>query len=273
MKRIALVVLLVVGCSKKKQEAPTPAPASGSGSALAASPTDAAPAPPAPKTELLPAKLGEKEGVVFAEKQGEQVTATVKGQSVMIPDGTKVDITAEKDVGVGDQQEPTVTVKYEGKDVELKADRVLMEGALQRSQDGKHAVFTVTTACGDLCHTAIYLLSANGKRTKVAEGGPGTTVAWTADKVAIGNGNLWVVTLANHEAKMHEEYTSPAYAPDGVLYVRNHDGAAFKLEGDKATQVWKPKKKKKPVADEEMDIPEDDPAPVTFEGGKPKFDL
>jgi hypothetical protein len=270
MKRFVLVLLVVVACSKKKEAPPAPAPASGS--AVATAPADAA-APAAAKTELLPAKLGEKEGVVFSEKAGEQVTASFKGQSVMIPDGTKVEVAAEKEVGVGDQEDASVTVKFDGKDVELEADRVITEGALQRSQDGKHAVFTVITACGDLCHTAIYLLSADGKRTKVGEGGPDTTVAWTADKVAIGNGSLRVVTLANHEVKPFEDYTSPAYSPDGVLYVRNREGAAFKVEGDKPTQVWKPKKKKEPADDGEGDMVEEDPAPVTFEGGKPKFDL
>ncbi|MBA3503484.1 MAG: hypothetical protein H0T65_24190, partial [Deltaproteobacteria bacterium] len=166
------------------------------------------------------------------------------------------------------------TVKFEGKDLVVKSDRVLREGLLQRSADGKHAVFTVITSCGDLCHSVIYLLSADGKRTKLGESGPNdTTVAWQADKVAVGNGSLWIATLADHSVKPMENFTSPAYSPEGVLYVRNHDGAAFEVKGDKPTQVWKPKKKKKPADDGEGDMVEEDPAPVKFEGGKPKFDL
>ena len=269
MKRIALLVLLVVACSKKKKEdAPKPEPASGSVVAV----VDAGAAePPKAKTELLPAKLGEKDGVVFAEKQGEQVTATVKGQSVMIPDGTKVEIVSAKEGMVGSQEDVTATVKFEGKDVELPAERVLTEGGLSRSPDGKHAVFTVITACGDLCHSTIYLLSADGKRTKLGEAGPDTTAAWTADRVAVGNHGLWIATLADHAVKSPEDMTAPSFAPDGTLYARNHDGAAFKFEGDKPTQVWKPKKKKR-SADSDEDMMDEDPEPVKFVDGKPKYD-
>lgn len=266
MKRIALIVLLLAGCSKKKktEEAPPPAPASGSVVAV----VDAAPPPPAAKTEVLPAKIEDKRGIVFAEKQGEQVTATVKGQSVMIPDGTNVEIASEKEGMAGSGEDATVTVKYEGKEVELKADRVLVEGALSRSPDGKHAVFTVITTCGDLCHSSIYLVSADGKRTKLGEGGPDSTVAWSTDKVAVGNHGLWIATLADHAVESPEGYTSPSFAPDGTLYVRDLDGSAFKREGGKFV-LAKKIKKKKPADPEMMD--DEDPEPVTFENGKPKF--
>jgi hypothetical protein len=269
MKRFVLLVLFVVACAKKK-EAPPPAVASGS-PAVAVT-VDAAPAAePAAKAELLPAKLGEKDGIVFSDKQGEKVTATVKGQSVLIPDGTKVEVVGEEEPMAGSGEDTSVTVKYEGKEVKLPADRVLREGLLKRSPDGKHAVFTVITSCGDLCHAVMYLVSADGRRTKLAESGQDLNVAWTADKVAVGNGGLWIATLADHAVKHLEDYTSPAYSPEGVLYVRNYEGVAFKVEGDKPTQVWKPKKKRKhPQSDEE---PDEDPAPVKFEGGKPKFDL
>lgn len=268
MKRFVLVLVLVVACSKKPAEPPPPAPASGS--APAAAPVDAA-AATVPKAELLPSKLGEKEGVVFAEEQGEQVTATVRGQSVQIPDGTKVEVVGEKEAMAGSGEDVTVTVKYEGKDVELPAERVLVEGLVKRSPDGKHLVFSVTTSCGDVCHSVMYLVSADGRRTKLGEGGVDTTVAWSADKVAVGSGSAWIATLADHSVKNLEDYTSPSYSPEGVLYVRNHDGAAFKVEGDKPTQVWKPKKKRKQPDSDEM--PHEDPPPVTFEGGKPKFEL
>jgi hypothetical protein len=261
-----LGVLLVVACSKKKDEAPKVTPASGSVVAM----PDAAAAPVA-KTELLPAKLGEKAGVVFAEKQGDQVTATVKGQSVMIPDGTKVEVVSVKEAEMG-ADEGSVTVKFEGKDVELKPDRVLLEGLLKRSPDGKHAVFAPLVGCGDLCHSVIYLLGADGKRTKIADGSVDTSVAWQPDKVAIGDHGLWIVTLADHAVKSLEDYTSPAYSPKGVLYVRDFTGSAFTVEGDKPKRVWKAPKQK-PSGDEEGDMAPEDPAPVKFDGDKPKFDL
>jgi len=263
MHRIVMSVLLVAACAKKNDEPKPPPPTPASGSAPAA-PADAA--APAAKTELLPAKLGDNEGVVFAEKQGEKVTATVKGQSVMIPDGTKVEIVGENEIGVGSPEEAHLTVKFEHHKVVLKADRVLREGSLKRSADGKHAVFMAITACGDLCHSVMYLLGTDGTRTKLGEGGPDVTVAWTADKVAVGNHGLWIATLADHAVKSLEGYTSPAFSPDGVLYVRDHEGSAYKLDGDKPMRVWQAKKKK--AAE---DMVEEDPAPVTFEGGKPKF--
>lgn len=268
MKRIAMIVLVVVACTKKQDEPKPPPPSPASGSAPAAAPApDAA---TAPKVELLPAKLGEKEAIVFAEKPGEKVTSTRKGQSVMIPDGTKVELVKESDVGVGAQEEAHDTVKFDGKDVELKADRVVTEEALHRSPDNKHAVFLAITECGDLCHSVMYLLSADGRRTKLGEGGPDVTVAWTADKVAVGNHGLWIVTLATHDVTSLPDYTSPAFAPDGTLYVRNPDGSAFKLDGDKPVQVWKAKKKK---SSDDEELGGEDPEPVTFEGGKPKFEL
>jgi hypothetical protein len=267
MKRIILVAVVLVACAKKKkEEAPPPAPASGSPAAAVV--IDAA-APPA-KTELLPAKIEDKHGIVFSEKQGEQVTATVKGQSVMIPDGTNVEIAGEKEGMVGSGEDASITVKYEGKDVELSTDRVLVEGALARSPDGKHAVFTVVTTCGDLCHSSIYLVSADGKRTKLGEGGPDSHVAWSADKVAVGNHGLWVATLSDHKVENPEGYTSPSFAPDGTLYVRDFDGSAFKREGDKFVLAKKAKKSKKVSPDEEV-VDDEDPEPVTFEGGKPKY--
>ena len=269
--RILVLVVVLAGCSKKekKQEAPPPPPpAVVDAAAAVAPPADAA----APKPELLPAKLGEKDGVVIAEKQGGEVTATVKGQSVAIPDATKVEIVAEKEAMAGASDDATFTVKYEGKDVELRADRVMTESTLTRSPDGKHAVFIAMFACGDLCHTAISLVSADGRRTKLGEAGVDVNVAWTKDKVAVGAGNLWLVSLVDHEVTYLEGYTAPAYSPDGVLYVRNMDGSAFELTGDKPKQVWKAKRKKKKIDDEEDPYDVDYPPPVTFVGGKPKFD-
>jgi hypothetical protein len=274
MKRIALVVaFIVVGCGKKKEEpkAPPPTPAVASGSAPAAPAIDTA--KPEPKLELLPAKLGAKDGVVFAEKAGDQVAASTEkgGGTVNVPDLTRVEIVEEGEPAAGSGEDVAVKVKYEGVTIAIRADRVISETALSRSPDGKHAVFNTIFSCGDLCHSVFYLLGADGKRTKVGEGGPDVAVSWGKDAVAIGSGSLTVVTLADGAAKTHDKYTSPAYAPDGTLYVRDASGAAFTLVGDKATRVWKPKKKK--AAPSEDDMEEPDPDPVTFDkDGKPKFE-
>lgn len=269
MKRIALVLVLVAACGKKKEEPKAPPPAPASGSAPAPPAIDAA--APVEKAELLPAKLGPKDGIVFAEKAGEQVAAVTDkgGGTVNVPDLTRVEIVEEGEPAAESGEDVAHEVKYEGATIAIRADRVVTETALSRSPDGKHAVFHTIFSCGDLCHSVFYFLSADGKRTKIGEGGPDVTVAWGKDAVAVGSGTLTVVTLADGTAKPYDKYTSPAYAPDGTLYVRDASGAAYTLAGDKATSVWKPKKKKKPADD---DMPEDDPPPVTFKDGKPQFE-
>jgi len=260
---IALWIALLA-CSKGKEQAkPAAEPGSGSGSAAVAPPAaDAAVAKSA--EPFLPAKLGDKDGVIFAETPG----GSVEG----IPDGTRVSLGAEKEIGVGAAEEATVTVKHSGKDVELKAERVIREGELKRSADGKYAVFAPMVACGDLCHSVLWIVSADGKRAKLGDGGVDTYVAWqpSGGTVAVGNGALYVVSLADLKVTTNNKYMSPAYAPDGTLYVRDSDGSAFKLDGDKATRVWKAKRK--PAGGEE-EMASEDPPPITFKDGKPKFEL
>jgi hypothetical protein len=274
---VVIAALGVAGCKGKKDNAATGSAtpvgkavgsdgsaamaavgsAAGSGDTMAGSAAAAAPV-----SDFLQ-KLGEKEGIVIGETQG----AAVEG----IPDGTKVDVVAVADIGVGNESPGKVTVKWQGKNVDLSPERVLREESLKRAPDGKHAVFSPMTACGDLCHTTLYVIGSDGKRAKVGEGGPDVVAAWSADNatVAVASGSLHLVTLADLKVKDFDNYTAPAYGPDGTLYVRDADGSAFKLVGDKATRVWK-SKQKAPGGDEGM--PAMDPDPVTFENGKPKFD-
>ena len=193
-----------------------------------------------------------------------------------IPDGTPVVIADVKEIGVGSMEDATLTVEHGGKKVELPADRVLVSGiidAIHRSPDGKHAVFAPITACGDMCHTVLWLLSAaDGKRVKLGEGGPDVNVAWHPDgtTVAVGSGSLWLVSLTDHEVKPMEGFTSPAYSPDGALYVRDPDGSAYLVTTGKPKKVWTAEKD--PEADED-EMGAEDPKPVDFENGVPDFEL
>jgi hypothetical protein len=209
-------------------------------------------------------KLDEKKGVIFADKQG----AAVKG----LADGTLVEVTNVKDMGVGSQDNGEITVKSDaGKTIKLAADRVLIDDALTRSTDGKYAVFAPVVACGDFCHTVLWFIGADGRRAKLGDGGVDINVSWSPDgkTAAVSSGSLWLVTLADFTVKSVEGYTSPAYGPDGTLYVRNPDGSAFTLGEGKPKRVWKAPK----LSDEdrEMNAP-DDPEPVTFKNGKPVLD-
>ena len=62
---------------------------------------------------------------------------------------------------------------------------------------------------------------------------------------------------------------SPAFGPDGTLYVRNSDGSAFKMDGDKFKRMWKAPKRSH---DDDSDGGPDEPKPVDFKNGKPVYD-
>jgi len=277
MPRIAtwITIGMLAACSGKKEEAKPaaeapaaqpPAPTAADAAPVAAVP-DAAPPP------FLPPALDEKSGIIFAAKAG----GMVKG----IKDGTPVTVVGESGGSVGDMDDATVTVEHEGKKVKLIADRVLRSDtvdALHRSPDNQYAVFAPIVACGDMCHSVIWLITAkDGKRVKLGEGGPVVYVAWhpKGGTVAVGSGSMWIVSLADYKVKALADYQSPSYSPDGVLYARGEDGSAYTIGKGKPVKVWDS------GASEEKDDPEADPEemdvegfkPVEFENGKPNFDL
>lgn len=285
MARVAtwLLVVGLVGCGnrseEKKVEPVTEGAKAPAGAAPAAS--DAAPAvaavaavPDAAVPPFLPAAIDEKSGIVFADKAG----GAVKG----IKDGTTVEVVAESGGAVADMADATVTIRHDGKKVKLRADRVLRDidiEQIRRSPDKQHAVFSPIYACGDICHSVLWLISAkDGKRVKLGEAGPDVNVAWhpKGGTVAVGAWNLWIISLTDYKLKELEQYTSPAYSPDGTLYVRDRKGNAFTIGKGKPKKVWDAGDEGEGEGEEtdevhEMDV--EDPKPVEFVGGKPNFDL
>ncbi|HUQ02573.1 MAG TPA: hypothetical protein VM261_08770 [Kofleriaceae bacterium] len=276
---IALAISLAAlapGCKEKAK----PPPAGST--APAADAATAAPTPePAKPLAFLPAKLAEKLGVLFAAAQG----GTIEGKSASgaiekLKDGTVVEVgeIVEPDMSSGDTP-PTAQVTVGGKTYTVRTHEVLTEANLARSPDGTAAIFSVVTSCGDLCHTDAWLVTSAGKRASLGEGGVDTVTAWRKDgkEVAIGSSGLVIVALPDLTVRTLDDYTAPAYGPDGTLYVRDHDGSAFTLgANDKATRVWKAPKQ--PAADsdegEEGEYGGDAPTPVTFDpAGKPKYAL
>jgi hypothetical protein len=269
----ACVVVALIACGKKAEEArpPDPGAAPPPVAAIAdaqpvavapAGPADAAPAP------FLPATIDAKSGVVFAEQAG----GAVEG----IADGTIVKVIDEAGGAVGDQADATVTIEHGGKKLTVRMDRVLREGSVERlyrSPDGKHAVFAPIVACGDFCHSVLWLISTvDGRRVKLGDGGPDTHVAWHPDgsTVAVGSGSLWIVSRADHAVTAMAEHTSPSYSPDGTLYIRDRAGSAYTIaSGGKPVRVWDSEKED----GDEDEMSSDDPKPVEFEDGKPNFEL
>lgn len=276
--RSAVWVLLagLAGCGntseEKKQGEPAAAKAPSAETPPATAEPPAAPvtAPPdAAPPDFLPAAIDKKSGIIFAEK----AAGLVKG----IKDGTTVEVVGESGGAVGDMADATVTIKHDGKKVKLRADRVLRDtdhDLIRRSPDNLHAVFSPLYACGDMCHSVLWLISAkDGKRVKLGEGGPDINVAWhpKGGTVAVGSGQLWIVSLADFEVKPMKDYTSPAYSPDGTLYIRDHKGSAFTLGKGKPAKVWDAGDEGEEEGEDEMDV--EDPRPVEFKDGKPSYDL
>jgi hypothetical protein len=264
--RTWLLLLALVACSKgeKKEVA-----ASGSGSAAPA-PT---PAPaPADATVTTPdaeaaaprffdeKPLGKTEGLILAEKQG----GTVEG----IADGTKVEIVEVKELMVGEGQFGEVKIKHGGKKLKLKPPRVMIAEAMHYSPDRKHAVFTPMMACGDVCHMELWLVSADGRRTYLGEGTVDYYDAWNGDTLAVSASTLWLVTLADHKVTKYDNYMSPSFSPDGVLYVRTADGSAHTLINGKAKRVYQAPEG---AMDNEDEHSVDGPPPVKWKNGKPDF--
>jgi hypothetical protein len=221
---------------------------------------------------FLPARLAAHTGIAFAETQGETIDAPgANGQGRSIADGAEVSIKAAREVEMGDSDEATVDVIAEGETLTLPAARVLREGNLTRAPDGSFAVFDVIESCGDLCHTAIYLVARDGRRVRLGGGVVDLVVAWRSDgkEVAIGSGSLWIVSLPALAVRQLPEYTAPAYSPDGTLYVRDQHGSAFTV-GAKVELKWRAPPSPPP---EEGDHGADDPPPVRFDAaGKPSFE-
>jgi hypothetical protein len=293
MRRLATwtVVLGMLGCRGKTEQAkPADPEAAAAKSAAAATPSagaaldgsppaaavagppDAAPAP------FLPPSIDEKSGIIFADKPG----GTVKG----IKDGTPVAVVGESETGVGSMADSTVTIKVDGKKLTLGAGHVLRDGtvdAIHRSPDNKHAVFAPIVACGDMCHTELWMINAtDGTRVKLGEGGPDVNVAWhpKGGTAAVGSASLWIVSLADYKVKALDDFLSPSYSPDGTLYARAHDGDAFTIGKGKPVRVWdagdvdpSTGEAKVEGEDDDEEVYADAPKPVEFVDGKPDYDL
>jgi hypothetical protein len=276
---IAIAIALAAfaaGCKDKAKQTPAGTTAPTADAATAA------PAPdPAKPSAFLPAKLAEKQGVLFAAEQGGTIDGkSASGAIEKLKDGTVVEVgeIVEADMSSGDTP-PTAQITVGGKTYTVRPQDVLTEASLARSPDGSVAVFSVLTSCGDMCHSDVWILNSAGKRVSLGDGGVDTVTAWRKDgkEVAVGAEGLVIVALPDLAVRTLDRYTAPAYGPDGTLYVRDHDGSAFTLgANDKATRVWKAPKQ--PAADAEEEEEEGSyggaPTPVTFDpAGKPKYAL
>ncbi len=184
-----------------------------------ASVADAAPAPPSFSiAETLPADRA----VVFTERPGETLTLhPEQGADVTLRDGEVVTFVDEvSGVGGGDA---TSVIEAHGVRGTVPNARVITEARLSRSPDRQRAAFAAIASCGDLCHEELWLFTASGERVRISENvGVDVVVAWRPDsaRLAVGDGSLTVVSVADGHGTTIENFTSPAYAPDGALFAR-----------------------------------------------------
>lgn len=230
-----------------------------------ASIADAAPAPPSFSiAETLPADRA----VVFTERPGETLTLhPEQGADVTLRDGEVVTFVDDvSGVGGGDA---TSIIEAHGVRGAVPNARVITEARLSRSPDHSRAVFTAIASCGDLCHEELWLFTASGERVRLSDNvGVDVVVAWRPDsaRVAVGDGSVTVVNVADGHSSTVESVTSPAYAPDGALFARGYaptDDAVYEVtDGAAPRRVFGSAGRPPARRDEE---PREMPRPVEFE--------
>lgn len=272
-----LTLGLVIGCREKPTTDPDPVAqpgsgsASGAGSASGSGAGSAAVAPRAPGP-FLPTQIPAKHGIAFAEAAGGTSEAKAPdGTAVPVKDGTVLTVDREGEAVIGNSKASMDAITVAGNKLSISARNVIVESRLKRSPDGSTALFYLIDSCGDVCHTELSVVTSDGRRVALGDGTVDVVAAWRKDgkELVVGSGGLWIVSLPDLAVQTLDEYTAPAYGPDGTLYVRDQDGSGFTLVGAEAKRVFKAKK---PPPLQEGDYGADDPTPPTFNAaGKPTF--
>jgi hypothetical protein len=219
----------------------------------------AAVAQPAPARELPDPGL--LHAVLLATHQGGTVELTVDGGGrVALADGSLVELTAPPD-GMALPAGDWTHVSTGDKQGLVPAESAV--NGVKKAPAGGFAVATAMVSCGDMCHSAVWLVHGMAERWRVFEHAVSADVAWhpRGGAVAIGgDGEMALIELPSGKVlQRSRRYFAPAYAPDGTLYVRDHDDGVLTLHGDDATMVGK-STPRQPVAGEYGM----GPAPVDF---------
>lgn len=278
MRMLALaVVASLAGCKQAEPSAKSgsaaPKVADGAGSGSGSSAVAAAPDP----GPFLPATLEEAKGIIFTAKAGGAIEVKAKdGTVVKLADGARVDVVESNAPSIDTGEEvdrSAIGIASGGKQLVVLATLVMTEETLRRSPDGKYAVFGAPHACGEICTPQLYVVASDGRRMDLGSG-LFDVVAWRPDskELAISYPVLSLVSLPEWKRTEVSDYTAPAYAPDGTLYVRDQRGSAYTLVAGKAKRVYKAPKR--PAGNSEGDAGANEPQPVEFdEGGKPNYTI
>ena len=203
----------------------------------------------------------------MAERAGATVPLhPAEGPDVALRDGEAV-VFVDDNFGVGGG-DAVATVEARGVRGTVPNARVITEARLSRAPVGGAAMFSAVFSCGDFCHGEVWLIGADGARTRVTDQeGPEVVVAWRPDGAvaAVGGWGLHLVRASDGRAEAMPTFTSPAFASDGALFVRGADAddAVFALvEGAAPRRVFAAPGRPPP---ETPDEPRQTPPPVVFE--------
>ncbi|MCA9515145.1 MAG: hypothetical protein KC635_09405 [Myxococcales bacterium] len=198
------------------------------GAALGAGCASAAAAPD-PQGEVAPAtnaglpELGPNEGIILTAEPGGTVEmrALESGKTLTLKDGARVRFQEEfAEVGAGRAEAHIVA---EGEVGVVPNDAVVTEARLVRLPNGV-ALFKAVRTCEAYCQARLTLVDADGARIPITEDARDGKLLvapnGTGGVIAIGREGLWVATLRTGKVKHWDDFTAPAYGPDGTLVVR-----------------------------------------------------
>jgi hypothetical protein len=252
---------------------PAPSPAASSATPTAARRAAAPPVAAASATGAVSAAPPERpfpdlsslEVMTLAREPGGTVKLTLDGGGeAALADGIVLTLSAAPD-GVSPPDPHARHVTAGDKRGFVPGDEVIND--IARAPTGGFAVATGILECGDMCHSAVWLLRGYAQRWRLFPTSVRAAVAWhpTGTSVVVG-GDTEIVMIELPSGKISRRttgYLAPAFAPDGTLYVRNGDYDVLVLEGDRAKKVGQGKRR--PSA---PGVYETGPHPVDFPTGK-----
>jgi hypothetical protein len=216
---------------------PKEPPAAGTGSTTPGSgsqPQLGEAAPPRPAVAKFP-DLQPDHAVILADAPGGKVAFTLADNTTSeLADGTIVE--------AHDEQFGESTVSSHGRTGTVALTHVIGSGAVHPAPSGVFAVLTPALGCGDYCHLAVWLVEGlNGRRWEISDNTVLPAVAWRADGKALavdaGPGVAVIELPSGKQLEMFEDTHSPAYAPNGTLYLRGPDWEVFEVAGGKTKRV------------------------------------
>jgi hypothetical protein len=165
----------------------------------------------------------------------------------------------------------TARIEARGVQGRVPNGAVITEERLRRSPDGRWAVFSTIQSCGDYCHAGLVLLGASARRDLCEYeqcAGPEVGVAWSSDgqRLAVGSTQLVIVSLPTQAIRRINGRSSPAFSPDGRLFVRGitEDDGVFEVTDAADRRVFGARGRAQVST---VDAPIGPPLPVVFERG------